>query len=120
VQFTDEFKNTDEPGIYALVQKRLDGSEDLKRFAYNVPVSEDQLELSTTERMRERVGPETPLQIQEVGSFDWIHGEQAGQEIHDLVLLALLALLLCEQLLALKLSYHPRPALDFAGKGVPA
>lgn len=108
-QFVDEFRSTDAPGLYALALKRLDGGDEVQRFAYNVPESESFLELATNERLRERVGTDVPLLIQEVGDFDWVHGEQAGQEIHDFVLFLLLAFLVCEQLLALRLSYHPKP-----------
>ena len=109
-QFMDEFRKTDMPGIYAMALKRLDGSEDLQRFAYNVPMAENLLQLTTSERLRERVGSDVKMSIQEVGSFDWIYGEQAGQEIHDYVLMLLLGVLLFEQLLAMKMSYHPRAA----------
>ena len=96
--------------MYSVTLKRLDGTEETRRYAYNVPESESFLELATNERLRERVGTDVKLLIQEVGDFDWVHGEQAGQEIHDFVLILLLAFLLCEQLLALRLSYHPKTA----------
>ena len=48
--------------------------------------------------------------LQEVGDFNWVHGEESTRDIHDYVLMAVLVLLLCEQALALRLSYHPKTA----------
>ncbi len=109
-QFADEYRNTDSPGVYAIVRKRLDGGEDTLRYAYNVPESESELNLTTDDQIKSRLGPDTPVQIQQVGNFSWIHGEESGQEIQDAVLYFLLACLVFEQVLALKLSYHPRLA----------
>ena len=48
------------------------------------------------------------MQIQEAGDFNWVHGEESTREIHDYVLMALLIILLAEQAMALRLSYHPK------------
>jgi hypothetical protein len=50
------------------------------------------------------------VQIQDYGQFDWIQGKQDGQEIRDIVLATLVVILLIEQLLALRLSFHPKTA----------
>ena len=48
--------------------------------------------------------------IQEYGDLESIQGKPAGQEVRDLILGALVLFLLAEQLLAMKLSYHPKTA----------
>lgn len=108
--FVDRFAGTDAPGTYTLTLKRTAGGQETRRFAYNVPLTESSLDLISPQRLRDRVGSAVHLQIQEVGTFDWLHTEQAGQEVMDFVLLALLIILLAEQALALRLSFHPKQA----------
>ncbi len=107
-QYLDEFTDTDLPGVYTLVKHPLSGGEEPQRFAYNVPAAESRLQLTTSDKLRKNVGSEVPLKIQEVDQFDWIHGEHAGQDLHDLVLIGLLIFLVCEQMMALRLSFHPK------------
>ena len=108
--YEEFYKNTDEPGIYSLLLKRNDGGDETRRYAYNVAAGESRLKLTTAEFIRRRLGPEVKVQIQEVGEFNWVHGEESTQEIHDYVLMALLVILLAEQMMALRLSYHPKVA----------
>jgi hypothetical protein len=110
IMYEDAYKATDQPGVYALRARRQDGGEETRRFAYNVSGSESHLKLETTEGIRKRLGPEMGGQIQEVGDFNWVHGEESTREIHDYVLMALLIILLAEQAMALRLSYHPKVA----------
>lgn len=109
--YEESYKNTDEPGVYTLVLKRQDAGEaPPRRYAYNVSDAESRLKLSTSELIKKRLGPDVKAQIQEFGEFNWVHGEESTQEIHDYVLMALLIILLAEQVMALKLSYHPKTA----------
>ena len=68
------------------------------------------LALATTEAVSKRLGAEAKIQIQEAGDFNWVQGEDSTRDIHDFVLMVLLAVLLAEQMMALRLSYHPRAA----------
>ncbi|MBS0266598.1 MAG: hypothetical protein JSS02_32000, partial [Planctomycetes bacterium] len=61
------------------------------------------------ETIKRRLGPDVRVQIQEVGDFHWVLGSESKTEIHDYVLVILLIVLLIEQALALRLSYHPKP-----------
>lgn len=109
--YRERYLKTGTPGVYSIVQKRQDGTSELRQLAYNVPVRESEQALVPTDRLKARIGSEVPVMVQEPGEFNWLNAEQAGQEVHDLILLGLLAILLCEQLLAWRLSYHPdRPA----------
>ncbi|HLJ09967.1 MAG TPA: BatA domain-containing protein [Planctomycetaceae bacterium] len=105
--YEEPYKNTDEPGVYALVLKRQDSGEEARRYAYNVAEAESRLKLISSETIKRRLGPDVKVQIQEVGDFNWVHGEESTREIHDYVLMLLLVILLAEQAMALKLSYHP-------------
>jgi hypothetical protein len=108
--YEELYKNTDEPGVYSLILKRQDSGEETRRYAYNVSDAESRLKLATSELIKRRLGPDVRVQIQEVGDFNWVHGEESTREIHDYVLMLLLVILLAEQVMALKLSYHPKMA----------
>jgi hypothetical protein len=108
--YEELYKNTDEPGVYGLVFKRQDSAEETRRYAYNAPEAESRLTLSPTDAIKRRLGPDVKVQIQEVGDFNWVHGTESKSEIHDYVLAILLVILLAEQAMALRLSYHPKPA----------
>lgn len=110
VVYEESYKNTDEPGVYSLLVKRQDAGEETRRYSYNVSDAESRLKLTTTEFIKRRLGPEVKVQVQEVGDFNWVHGEESTREIHDYVLMALLVILLAEQAMALRLSYHPKTA----------
>ena len=107
LNYEESYKNTDEPGVYAVVAKRQDGVEETRRYAYNAPKGESQLSLMSNEAIKRRLGPDVNVQIQEVGDFNWVHGEETTREIHDYVLAILLIVLLAEQAMALRSSYHP-------------
>ena len=108
--YEELYKNTDSPGIYTVIFKRQDSGAETRRFSYNVADAESRLLLTTTELIKRRLGPDVKVRIQEVGDFNWVHGEESTREIHDYVLILLLVLLLGEQALALRLSYHPKAA----------
>lgn len=113
VQLVAEFRETDEPGIYRLQLLNQAQTAEQKLLAYNVPIAESDLLLATTANLRKRIGNATGVQIQEPGQFQWLQGEEAGSEIRQWLLWALLALLVGEQFLAYRMSYHPR--MSFAG-----
>jgi hypothetical protein len=106
--YEELYRNTDAPGVYGVILKRQDSSEETQRFSFNVSDAESRLKLTTTELMKRRLGPDVKVQIQEVGDFNWVHGEESTREVHDYVLMLLLVLLLGEQAIALRLSYHPK------------
>ncbi len=106
--YEESYRNTDAPGIYTAILKRQDSTEEARRYSYNVADAESRLALSTTDSIKRRLGPDVKAQIQEVGDFNWVHGEESTREIHDYVLMLVLFILLCEQAMSLRLSYHPK------------
>ncbi|MEQ9066578.1 MAG: hypothetical protein RLO18_07645, partial [Gimesia chilikensis] len=104
------FRETDQPGVYTVQLKRQDQTVESQMFAFNFPVTESNLELATTDELTAELGNSPSIQIQEPGEFQWIQGQEAGREITNTILIILFILLLCEQLLAYRLSYHPQTA----------
>ncbi len=107
LQLTATFRETDEPGIYLIrLLNKAQQAED-RWVAYNVPLSESDLELATTANLQQRLSDAGTVRIQEPGQFEWLQGEEAGSEIRTWLLWLLLGLLVAEQLWAYRLSYHP-------------
>lgn len=105
----ETFRDTNQPGIYTVVRFKQDETTDPQLLAYNVPTTESELSVASTEEMRRRLG-NSRIRIQEFGDLSWVQGRQAGQEVRDLILLAILLVLLGEQLLAMRMSYHTNSA----------
>ncbi len=102
------YRDTDVPGIYAVKLLDLNQIAQETWIAYNVPLEESDLEPAATELIRKQIGEDVRVQIQEPGVFDWVESKEVGQEVRKWLLVALLIVLLAEQLLAYKLSYHPK------------
>ena len=81
-------------------------SED-RLIAYNLSPGEGDLTLATTSDLRKRLGNTSGVTIQEFGQLDWVEGREAGSEIRQWLLWILALLLLAEQALGFRLSYHP-------------
>ncbi len=125
VRLVAEFRDTDAPGIYQLQLLNQAQEQESRLLAYNAPVAESDLELATTANLRKRIGNAGTVHIQEPGQFQWLQGEEAGSEIRQWLLWLLLALLLGEQALAYRMSYHPqrttpRAPVGSRTAGVPA
>ncbi|HUQ70279.1 MAG TPA: BatA domain-containing protein [Planctomycetaceae bacterium] len=104
---TATYRDTDEPGVYRVQVFNQAQQPESRMFAYNVPVAESDLALATTANLRKRIGDSGSVSIQEPGQFTWLQGQEAGSEIRQWLLWGLLALLLGEQVLAYRMSYHP-------------
>ncbi len=102
-----EFRETDQPGVYDVRLFDQNQTPEIRLFAYNVPLQESDLELATTAELRKRLGNNPLVNIHEPGHLDWMQGQEAGAEIRRILLLVLAACLVCEQLLAYRMSYHP-------------
>src|SRR5258708_11177873 len=87
VVYEESYKNTDEPGVYSLRLARHDSGDETRRFAFNVSDAESRLKLASTDLIKRRLGPDLGVQIQEVGDFNWVHGEESTPEIRDYTLL---------------------------------
>jgi hypothetical protein len=108
VRLQASFRDTDTPGIYRV--RLLDQNQTpVERWiTFNVPAEESDLTLAGTELIRKQLGDNLEIQIHEAGEFSWIAGRDAGQEVRFWLLVILLVILLAEQLLACRLSFHPK------------
>ena len=101
------FRDTDEPGVYTVRLLRQSQVSEDRLIAYNPQASEGDLGLASTVDLKKRLGNVTGVSIQEFGQLNWVEGREAGAEIRQWLLWALLALLILEQALAYRLGYHP-------------
>ena len=104
------FRDTDEPGVYTIRLLRQSQVSEDRLIAYNLAASEGDLTLASTVDLKKRLGSATGVSIQEFGQLDWVQGRESGAEIRQWLLWLLLALLILEQALAYRLSYHPPAA----------
>ena len=109
MQLVANYRDTDAPGVYVVRLFDHDQAMTEKWIAYNVPIEESELNLATDSQIRKQIGDEVTVQIQQRGSFQWIAGKDAGQEVREWLLILLVIFLVAEQMLAFKLSYHPKP-----------
>lgn len=108
------FRETDRPGVYRVKTYDQNQQPSETWYAYNSPNEESDLSLMTSAALRSRIGEEVRVQIQEPGQVDWLEGKDVGQEVRDFLLYGLIVILILEQLLSYRLSYHPKTA------GIPA
>lgn len=105
------YSETDRPGIYVvrLFKDQMAAPQE-RWIAYNVPADEGNLKLATNAEVLARLPSDVHAQIHDPGAFHWVEGNGAGAEARTLLLGLLAVFLLCEQILANRLSYHPTAA----------
>ena len=102
------FRDTDLPGIYRVRLLDLSQVPFERWITYNFPVEESDLALASNELVRKQLGDKVRVSIQAPGQFSWIAGRDIGHEIRDWLLILLAVILVAEQFLAYRLSYHRR------------
>ncbi len=103
------FRDTDQPGVYQVRMIRQDGTAETSLLACNVPVEESRLTVATDEQLRRQLGETRNVEIRGAEATDWLRVDAPGNELRIPLLVALLALLIVEQFLAYRFSYHPDP-----------
>ncbi|MCA9008732.1 MAG: BatA domain-containing protein [Planctomycetaceae bacterium] len=99
-------RQAERPGIYRLRRFSPDGNVNDLVMAVNVPTSESSLALADHEQITSQSELDH-VRILESDAANSLGGSQAGRELRWLLLGLLIATLVAEQLLALRLSYHP-------------
>jgi hypothetical protein len=99
-------KQAERPGIYRFRRFSPDGNVNDLVMALNVPTSESSLALADQEQITSQSELDH-VRILESDAANSLGGSQAGRELRWLLLGLLIATLVAEQLLALRLSYHP-------------
>jgi uncharacterized membrane protein len=109
LRLTATFRDTDLPGLYRVRLMDLNQVPFERWITYNFPADESDLSLASTETIRKQLGDKVRVSIQEPGEFSWIAGRDIGSEVRDALLILLAVLLLAEQAMAYRLSYHQKP-----------
>ena len=97
------------PGIYRVRRFDLEGRVDDTVIAINVPTSESALAIADQEQITSQTALDH-VRILDANSANSLGGSAVGRELRWLLLGLLIATLVAEQLLALRLSYHPEVA----------
>lgn len=105
IKLVAELRDTDQPGIYRVQLTTQDQLPVERWFAYNVPLRESRLEVVPLSELRAKTA-DTGVHIQPTGELQWLEGKAAGQDVRTALLSLLLVLLLSEQAMAYRLSYH--------------
>lgn len=109
-----KFPSTDKPGIYTLDLRRhtksaITGSNDESRmFAYNVPTKESSTALYSKEDLIKKFDDNKYAHVYDYDDEKIVEGQEPGREMRMTLLFILIGLLIIEQLLAYRLSYHTR------------
>ena len=108
-RFVAEYLGTDLPGIYGYrARPRLPNLPKDGAFAYNVSRREGYTSVATTEELQQTIGETDNVFVREYGETDYIsQGVDPGREMRNYLLYLLIGLLIIEQSLAYRLSYHP-------------
>ena len=101
------FRDTDAPGVYSVRMTRQDGVVEESLLACNVPVDESRLTMATDEQVRRQLGETRHIEIRPADAEDWLRIDAPGNELRTPLLVAMLVLLIVEQWLSYRFSYHP-------------
>jgi len=97
------------PGVYRIKQYLLDGEPSERLLALNVPASESDLTSADPQQVAAQ-SESGHVRVVAAGTSDELSETDAGRELRWLLIGLLTVVLLCEQLLALRLSFHPEAA----------
>lgn len=107
-QLTAKLENLAESGIYEVQLQPVNGPVERRAFAVNPPVGEGDLAITTTPDLsRQLAGVE--FQLHDARDMSLDAQQLAGFQMSDALLVALIVLLLAEQLLGYIASYHLQP-----------
>lgn len=115
------YSRTDQPGIYRVMTARLAGGTlDESWHALNVPLSESRLQLADSGELSEAFSGAENVSIRNPGEMGWLRVEEAGHEVRLWLIVLLILLLVAEQALAYRLSYHTNAELGMGRAARPA
>ena len=114
------FSGTDAGGIYQALLTKADGSDERRRFAFNVDTAEGDLKAMSRGDLAERLAG-LRYEYRQAADFQYTVGEADGYNISDWLLYLLIVLLIGEQLVAWWASYHPaaRSEIKITGRTSP-
>ncbi len=107
-QLQTTYGATNFPGVYRLIRENLGRETETELLAFNVPAEEGALELISPPDLRKQFANIDGLLVQDFGALEGIQRGDPGRELRMLLLTLLLLVLIAEQALAYRLSYHQR------------
>jgi hypothetical protein len=107
-QLQTTYGATNFPGVYRLIREKLGRETETELLAFNVPAEEGALELISPPDLRKQFANIEGLLVQDFGALEGIQRGDPGRELRMLLLTLLLLVLIAEQALAYRLSYHQR------------
>jgi len=96
----------DRPGIYRIRRFDSEGTGSEISIALNVPTTESALAIADAQQLTQQAGL-GHVRVLEANAAQALGGSAAGREVRWVLIGLLIAALIAEQLLALRLSYHP-------------
>ncbi|GAB4155219.1 MAG: BatA domain-containing protein [Planctomycetaceae bacterium] len=109
--------DTDQPGIYTihLIPKKGAGettstNKEIRMFAYNPPLEESEGKLAETENIQAAFSEIKGFRFFDFGDDTVLKGKAPDEDVRYKLLILLVLLLIAEQLLAYRLSYHAHQA----------
>ncbi len=109
---------TQSPGIYRVERENLARESVTNLYAVNVPDNEGQLELTASSELRSKLSAIPGVIVQDFGKLQGIKKDDPGRELRTLLLLLLIFVLIAEQALAYRLSFHTRQSGSASGTRV--
>ena len=105
---TATYAATNFPGVYRLTRENLGREAETELKAFNVPVEESALDVVSPAELRTLYASVAGLLVQEYGELEGIRRSDPGRELRTLLMTLLIVILVGEQALAYRLSYHQR------------
>jgi hypothetical protein len=102
------YRDTDEPGIYKVLTAPASGGALREEWrAMNAPTSESRLRLADSGVIRKQLVGVPNVTLREPGDVDWLRVRETGRDVRVALVVLLVVLLVAEQALAYRMSYHP-------------
>jgi hypothetical protein len=99
-------RETEEPGVYVMRLNTQAGEQEERWVSFNVSPQESLMELAEDPDLVRELG-DADVTVHPAGDLSWIQFDSQGQEPRWWILGLLAIILLSEQMLAYRLSYHP-------------
>lgn len=104
-EFDITLPQADRPGVYRLRRFEPDGTGRETALALNVPTTESDLRVADSSGLEQ--SSMDHVRVSDAASAEALGGQIAGREVRWVLIGLLIVTLIGEQLLALRLSYHP-------------
>ncbi|MCA9036436.1 MAG: VWA domain-containing protein [Planctomycetaceae bacterium] len=99
-------RQVDRPGVYRIRRFDGEGNSSETWWAMNAPATESNLQLADADQLSGQATLDH-VKVIDGETADALGAGDAGREVRWILLGLLLVILVCEQLLALRMSYHP-------------